>query len=89
MFINEKPLSDPIKPLKPARTINENLAKIMALKGFVRNLKSVYQFRYVDYIGQFTIDIRHISGKENITADTFNLQSLRSKEMIENRKSFL
>nr|KAF7394473.1 hypothetical protein H0235_017068 [Vespula pensylvanica] len=35
-----------------------------------RNLKSVHQFRYVDYIGQFTIDIRHISGKENITADT-------------------
>lgn len=40
MFINEKPLSDPIKPLKPARTINENLAKIMALKGMAMKFQT-------------------------------------------------
>lgn len=27
------------------------------------------QFRHLDYISQFTTDIRHISGKQNVTAD--------------------
>lgn len=27
------------------------------------------QFRYLDYIGQFTTDIRHVSGKNNVVAD--------------------
>ena len=30
------------------------------------------QFRYLDYISQFTTDIRHISGSENVTADTLS-----------------
>ena len=30
------------------------------------------QFRHLDYIGQFTTDIRHISGKDNIVADAFS-----------------
>lgn len=27
------------------------------------------QFRHLDYIGQFTTEIKHIPGKQNITAD--------------------
>ncbi|KAG7196994.1 hypothetical protein KM043_017530 [Ampulex compressa] len=30
------------------------------------------QFRHLDYIGQFTTDIRHILGKENIVADALS-----------------
>ena len=30
------------------------------------------QFRHLDYIGQFTTDIRHISGKDNVVADTLS-----------------
>lgn len=30
------------------------------------------QYRYMDYIAQFTTDIRHISGKDNIVADTLS-----------------
>lgn len=30
------------------------------------------QFRYLDYIGQFSTDIQHIKGKENIVADTLS-----------------
>ncbi|CAK1589164.1 unnamed protein product [Parnassius mnemosyne] len=30
------------------------------------------QFRYLDYISQFTTDIQHISGKENVAADTLS-----------------
>lgn len=30
------------------------------------------QFRYLDFIAQFTTDIRHISGKDNIVADTLS-----------------
>lgn len=30
------------------------------------------QFRHLDYISQFTTDIRHISGKENVVADTLS-----------------
>jgi len=30
------------------------------------------QFRYLDFIGQFSTDIRHIAGSENITADTLS-----------------
>lgn len=30
------------------------------------------QFRHLDFIGQFTTDIRHISGKDNIVADTLS-----------------
>lgn len=28
------------------------------------------QFRYLDFIGQFTTDLRHISGEQNVVADT-------------------
>lgn len=30
------------------------------------------QFRYLDFIGQFTTDIRHVAGKENIVADALS-----------------
>lgn len=30
------------------------------------------QFRHLDYISQFTTDIRHISGKDNVVADTLS-----------------
>jgi len=30
------------------------------------------QFRHLDYIGQFTTDIRHVAGPENITADALS-----------------
>ncbi|KAJ8710566.1 hypothetical protein PYW08_009081 [Mythimna loreyi] len=30
------------------------------------------QFRYLDYIGQFTTDIRYIAGKDNVVADTLS-----------------
>lgn len=30
------------------------------------------QYRHLDYIAQFTTDIRHISGKENVVADTLS-----------------
>lgn len=30
------------------------------------------QFRYLDYIGQFTTDIRYIPGKDNVVADTLS-----------------
>ena len=30
------------------------------------------QFRYLDYIGQFSTDIRHISGKDNVVADALS-----------------
>lgn len=30
------------------------------------------QYRHLDYIGQFTTDIRHISGKDNVVADTLS-----------------
>jgi len=30
------------------------------------------QFRHLDFIGQFTTDIRHIAGPENITADALS-----------------
>lgn len=30
------------------------------------------QFRYLDFIGQFTTDIRHISGKDNVVADAMS-----------------
>ncbi|KAG7203882.1 hypothetical protein KM043_013243 [Ampulex compressa] len=33
---------------------------------------SLRQFRHLDYIGQFTTDIRHILGKENIVADALS-----------------
>jgi len=30
------------------------------------------QFRHLNFIGQFTMDIRHIAGPENVTADTLS-----------------
>jgi len=30
------------------------------------------QFRHLDFIGQFTTDIRHVAGAENITADALS-----------------
>ncbi|GFU32796.1 transposon Tf2-11 polyprotein, partial [Nephila pilipes] len=30
------------------------------------------QLRHLDYISQFSIDIRHVNGKDNIIADTFS-----------------
>lgn len=30
------------------------------------------QFRHLDFIGQFTTDIRHIAGKDNVVADTLS-----------------
>lgn len=37
-----------------------------------KNNCSPRQYRYLDYIAQFTTDIRHISGKNNIVADTLS-----------------
>lgn len=34
-----------------------------------KKICSPRQFRYLDFIAQFTTDIRHISGKENVVAD--------------------
>lgn len=37
------------------------------------------QFRHLDYISQFTTDIRHISGKSNVVADTLSrVEELRA-----------
>lgn len=37
-----------------------------------KNNCSPRQFRHLDYIAQFTTDIRHISGKDNVVADTLS-----------------
>jgi hypothetical protein len=37
-----------------------------------RDKCSPRQFNHLDYISQFTIDIRHISGRDNIVADTLS-----------------
>lgn len=37
-----------------------------------RDTCSPRQFRYLDYIAQFTTDLRHISGNDNIVADTLS-----------------
>lgn len=37
-----------------------------------KNNCSPRQFRHLDYIAQFTTDIRHISGKNNVVADTLS-----------------
>lgn len=37
------------------------------------------QFRHLDYISQFTTDIRHISGKDNVVADTLS----RVEELVQ------
>ena len=48
--------------------------------------RSPRQIRHLDYISQFTSDIRHISGRENVVADALsrisdNLDSLSSTEL--------
>lgn len=43
------------------------------------------QLRHLDFIGQFTTDLRHIAGDENIVADTLsriNVISRKFKKMI-------
>jgi len=44
------------------------------------------QFRHLDFIGQFTTDIRHIAGPENITTDTLSrvetINSIMSYEAL-------
>lgn len=37
-----------------------------------KNNCSPRQYRYLDFISQFTTDIRHISGKDNVVADTLS-----------------
>lgn len=37
-----------------------------------RDACSPRQFRYLDYIAQFTTDLRHISGSDNVVADTLS-----------------
>lgn len=37
------------------------------------------QFRYLDYISQFTTDLQHISGKENTVADTLSRVEMLSQ----------
>jgi cleavage and polyadenylation specificity factor subunit 1 len=44
---------------------------------FVYNLKSTHlssphQYRHLDYISQFTTDLRHIAGADNVVADAFS-----------------
>jgi len=34
--------------------------------------RTLRQFRHLDFIGQFTTDIRHVTGPENITADALS-----------------
>lgn len=42
------------------------------------------QLRHLDYIGQFTTDIRHISGKNNVVADTLSrVQTIRTPHCID------
>jgi len=36
------------------------------------------QFRHLDFIGQFTTDIRYIAGSENITADALSRETMDS-----------
>ena len=44
-----------------------------------RDKCSPRQFNHIDYISQFTTDIRHISGQENIVADTLSrIESITS-----------
>lgn len=42
------------------------------------------QFRHLDFISQFTSDIRHVSGKDNVVADT-----LSRVEAVDNRIDFV
>jgi hypothetical protein len=48
------------------------------------------QHRYLDYIAQFTTDIQHISGKDNIVADAFSriesIANVISYEDLENKQ---
>lgn len=37
------------------------------------------QFRYLDFIGQFTTDLRHVSGKDNVVADALSRVAAVSK----------
>ncbi|CAK9796250.1 Transposon Tf2-8 polyprotein [Anthophora quadrimaculata] len=53
---------------------------------------SLRQFRYLDLIGQFSTDIRHINGKENIAADTLSRveavsAAVRFEEIVATQKS--
>lgn len=42
------------------------------------------QYRHLDYISQFTTDIRHISGKDNVVADTLSrVEELRAPVSLE------
>lgn len=50
------------------------------------------QFRHLDYISQFTTDIRHISGKDNIVADALTrveeiVQPINYNELAESQSS--
>ena len=38
-----------------------------------RDKCSPHQFNHLDFISQFTTDIRHISGQDNVVADTLSL----------------
>ncbi|KAJ8916801.1 hypothetical protein NQ315_005806, partial [Exocentrus adspersus] len=43
------------------------------------------QFRYLDYLGQFTTDIKHISGKDNVVADALSrVESVSATVNFEN-----
>lgn len=53
-FINEKPLSDPIKRLIPARTINEILAKINKDEISNETFSKVHKINHVQMVKSST-----------------------------------
>lgn len=45
--------------------------------------RSPRQFRHLDYVSQFTTDIRHVRGKDNVVADTLSRPEDSSVENLE------
>ena len=49
------------------------------------------QWRHLDFIGQFTTDIRHISGKDNVVADTLSritqVSAIDYKQLAQNQQN--
>ncbi|CAK1598321.1 unnamed protein product [Parnassius mnemosyne] len=57
--------------LKPFFIMTDHKPIISAFKKS-RDACSPRQFRYLDFISQFTTDIRHITGKDNVVADALS-----------------
>lgn len=50
----------------------------------MKNNCTLRQYRHLDFISQFTTDIRHISGKDNMVADALTrIEELRAPVSLE------